>query len=375
MKICFIQYNLGAKSETFLTRHINSLKNDFDVYCITGKVHDKNILHKSKVYVYTKLGYFVSFYKRLLNRFNKNYFLHSKSIFKGIELIKPDLVVFQFGFLPVLCIQHVIKLNIPFIIIHHGTDLNKARLDDSYRRKLKLIWEKAASVIFISLFLYEEAIKLGLDRQKSEVVYLGVPIYRDTKDKIKSKNFHIVSIGRLEKVKNHEFLIKAFKLFNDKYPNTKLTIIGDGKEKEDLIQLVTDLELVKNVELTGALAFNEVEVYLNQAHVSCLVSKKVVSDYNFQEEGLGLTLLEASLRKIPLIGAKSGGIPEVIIHNDNGLLIEPDNVQQLFEAMEFIYLNEDKAAAMGKRAHELVLEKFDQNLQIEKFKAIYLKSI
>lgn len=371
MKICLIQYNLGATSETFLTRHINLLKKHFDVYCITGKIHNSKILDKSKTYEYTKVNYIDLLYNRLLFRLNKTSYIYSNSIFNGVKKIQPDLIVFQFAFLPVLCYTKVAELDIPFVIIHHGTDLNNAKLDKAYYNKLKLVWKHAKKVVFVSRFLYDEALKLGLDKNKAEVIYLGVPIKKVVEKVKKDKQFNILTIGRLVAVKNQAFLVKAFSIFHDQYPNSKLTIIGDGQLKDNIIALIKELDLSNNIFLKGALAFSEVELYLDKADVFCLTSKKVILGNSCQEEGLGLTLIEASLRKVPLIGTKSGGIPEVISHNENGLLVDSDNIQELFNAMEYLYLNPEIAKAMGEKAYKIVLKKFDENNQIQKFIKVY----
>ena len=64
-KICFIQYNLGARSETFLTRHIELLKNDFEVFCITGNIEDDSILEKSNVSDFTILSKYHFFFRKV----------------------------------------------------------------------------------------------------------------------------------------------------------------------------------------------------------------------------------------------------------------------------------------------------------------------
>lgn len=381
MKICFVQYNLGATSETFLSRHIKLLRQYYDVYCVAGKIHNDTILEASKVYEYTDINFFALFYNRVLSKFNKDRFLYSNSIYKRIHKIKPDLVVFQFSFLPVLIYKEIAKLPYPFVVIHHGTDLNNARYDNTYLHKLRIVWSKANRVVFVSNFLKEEAMKLGLAEHKVKVIYLGVPIgnnqikanidsVEDGK-RFKSDIFHVLSVGRLVAVKNQAFLISAFKNFNKKYPDSKLTIIGDGKLRNSIENLIIELGLSGKVFLKGAIEYSEVEFYLDKADVFCLTSKKIVTGNSCQEEGLGLTLLEASLKKVPLIGTRSGGIPEIITSNENGFLVNSDNKQEMFAALEYFYLNPNKARMMGDKAQQVVFEKFNQDVQIEKFRALY----
>src|SRR5690606_14489755 len=103
-------------------------------------------------------------------------FLYSENILKQINLIDPDLIVFQFGFLPVLINKELPKIKQPFVVIHHGTDVNRARSDKKYRNNLVQVWKRASQVIFISNFLLERGLSLGCPKDKAIVLPLGVPL-------------------------------------------------------------------------------------------------------------------------------------------------------------------------------------------------------
>lgn len=374
LKICFVQYNLGATSETFLTRHINLLKPYSDVYCITGKVHDNTVLNKSKVYEYTKLNYLESAYNRLRFRLNKRSYIYSNKIYRSINQIKPDLIVFQFGFIPVLLEKELHKIKYPYIVIHHGTDVNRARKDIKYHKKLLNVWKHASKIIFISNFLKKVGLELGCPNKKMEVIPLGIPLNCSNEisgKRIDDNKFKILTVGRLVPVKNHEFLIRAFSIFIKKKPNASLYIIGGGTDEAKLKLLVEDLNLRNDVYFLGSLPFQKVKKHLGDCDVVCLVSKKVTIEGVFQEEGLGLSLVEGATFRKPIIGSSSGGISEIIEHQKTGLLVESDNLDELVNALEFISENPKEAKEMGENAFEFAQDNFDQNKQIIKFKEIY----
>lgn len=369
-KICFIQYNLGAPSETFLTRHLELLKDNFEVFCITGNIADKRILKNSNVFDYTILSKYHSFLERIKAKIRGENFIYGKSIIDNVKKINPDLVVFQFAFLPVLMERELKNLKIPFVVIHHGTDLNRARVDLHYKMILKKVWKKAHAVIFISDFLFNEGIQLGIEEENAFVIPLGVQIkpniFKDTVNE-----FKILSVGRLTAVKNHNFLIKGFKVFNDLYPESQLTIVGGGELEEHLTTLIKKLRLEEKVNLTGALSYDIVEQKMGECNVFCLMSKKVEINNSLQEEGLGISLLEASSFNKPLIGTKSGGIPEVIEHGVNGFLVEPDDVNGLVNSLEKLYKNPLLRKEIGENARLKAVKEFDQKIQIQEFTKVY----
>jgi len=376
-KLCFIQYNLGATSETFLTRHIELLKSDFDIYCITGKVWNSNILSPEYVFNYTEQSTLCKFTNALKKKIRRTSFDYSNNILRFLRQIKPDLIVFQFAFLPVLLEKELKKINQPYIVIHHGTDINRAVEDKIYHRKLKKVWQYATKAIFISEFLQKKANELKCPMDKSINIPLGVPL--NCKDSLAESTdtecFSILSVGRLVPVKNHSFLIKAFSIFCLTHPNSQLYIIGDGPEKERLNALIKKHKLNDKVTLLGNMPFEQVKKHIAQCDVCCLVSKKIVNKGVLQEEGLGLTLLEAASFKKPLIGTNSGGIPEIVINNKTGILVEVDDINELSNGFEYLSKNSNERIRMGENAFNHAIENYGQTKQIIQYKKLYNKII
>ena len=374
-KICIIQYNLGATSETFLTRHIELIKPHFKVHCITGSIQDNTILASRKIHDYTKQGKFECILNRIKVRIGFSKYLYSKNILKTIRKIQPDLIVFQFAFIPALLSNSLKHIEQPYIVIHHGTDLNRAIEDRAYYNSLKKVWKYSSHVVTISNFLYKKAIKLGCPSDKCSEIPLGVPLLKNsnkpTPATIKKNTFSILSIGRLEKVKNHSFLINAYINFVKRHPNTQLTIIGSGSEKNNLKNIINKYNLANNIHLTGKLDFNNVIKYIYESDVLCLLSKRVNENGIVQEEGLGLTLLEGAIYKKPLIGTKSGGIPEIVINQETGLLIEVDDIVGLVDSLNYLINNPNECERLGNNAYNHAVNNFDQDKQILHYKELY----
>lgn len=152
-----------------------------------------------------------------------------------------------------------------------------------------------------------------------------------------------VAVGRLEPQKNFPLLIKAFAEFSKKEPDYKLTIYGEGREREKLGKLISNLNLENSVELPGR--DKDVLDKINSAAGFILSS-----DY----EGMPNALIEAMCMGMPVISTDcpSGG-PRMLIENEiNGFLIHVNNVDELEEKMMLI-ANTEVSVKVGKAAEKL----------------------
>src|SRR5690606_18228881 len=117
-------------------------------------------------------------------------------------------------------------------------------------------------------------------------------------------------------VKNVEMLIKAFSGISQKHK--VLTLVGDGRERENLEKLVKELNIQENVKFVG-FATNP-HHYLKSADLFVLPSFS---------EGFGIAAVEAMLMKIPVLCSNVGGIPEFVEDKKTGWLFNPNNLDEL----------------------------------------------
>ncbi|MCO5947253.1 glycosyltransferase family 4 protein [Mucilaginibacter flavidus] len=148
---------------------------------------------------------------------------------------------------------------------------------------------------------------------------------------------YIIFVGRLERIKGAHTLLKAMQSF----PHIKLKIIGDGTQEAELKTLKTEHQL-NNVEFLGKKSKSEVLQIVKGADFLICPSECY--------EVLGFTVVEAMALGKPVIGARIGGIPEMVIDNYTGLLFEPGNAAQLAERIKVLYNNESLVTEMGKNA-------------------------
>lgn len=169
-------------------------------------------------------------------------------------------------------------------------------------------------------------------------------------------------IGRLIETKGIDILIESFNLLKEKYSDLALIIIGDGEEKEKLINLIKKYNLSGEVYFIGYKKdiFNWLNIY------DCLILPS-------KREGLPMVILEAMAMKKIVIAAATGGIPELIKNNYNGLLVEESNAQLLMKAMEYVHKNRKEVSEIEENAYVYLRQNYSIKEYINRLQAIYIK--
>ena len=163
---------------------------------------------------------------------------------------------------------------------------------------------------------------------QNKTVVIPNPVMANLPNRFEGKRKkEIVTFCRIEKQKNLTMLIDAFKILNEEYPEYKLTIYGDGSEKENLEKYIDNKGLKKQVQLNG---------FVQNIHNRIIDSTMFVSSSDY--EGISNSMLEAMAIGLPTIctDCPCGGARMVIENNVNGILVPVGDVEELEKAMKSI---------------------------------------
>lgn len=150
--------------------------------------------------------------------------------------------------------------------------------------------------------------------------------------------------------KGHSTILKALVEVKKAIPNVRYLIAGEGQDKPLLEAEIATLGLGENVLLTGIL--KKIAPLLKKSDLAVLPSLV---------EPLGMFQIESQYLEVPTIASKVGGIPETMLDQQTGLLIEPGNVQQWANAIVWMLSNSESAKQMTKAGKKMVIEKFSLN--------------
>jgi glycosyltransferase involved in cell wall biosynthesis len=164
-------------------------------------------------------------------------------------------------------------------------------------------------------------------------------------------NTIFIYVGRLVKDKGINELINAFVLLNKQYDKCRLLILGEYEHFGNSLSpdIIKEIDTNNKINLIGFKS--DIRPYLNVS--DCLI----LPSYR---EGLPNVLLQAGAMNLSCITTNIIGNNEVIKHNYNGLLIEPKNTSNLFEAMKYIIQNPVQNKKMGENSRKLIIDKYEQ---------------
>jgi len=171
------------------------------------------------------------------------------------------------------------------------------------------------------------------------------------------------ALTRWHRYKGLDVLIKAFAHLCSKKDRVKLVIVGGGHLEEEYRSLALSLGLGNKTIFVGDVNNQELPRYYAASDFLVLPSKD-------RSEGFGLTILEANASGKPVVGSNVGGIPGVIRHGYNGLLVEPNNPEALANTMLQLLGDEDLRVQMGKNGL-VIAEKHDWSIVAKATEKLY----
>lgn len=178
---------------------------------------------------------------------------------------------------------------------------------------------------------------LKFDREQNRIRY-GIPI----------NSIVLGMVGRISKQKAPDNFIKVAIEIKKKYNNAFFIIVGDGEDRKKIENEILKNGLEKSFLITGWV--DNIYEYVNMFDIALLLSRW---------EGFGLAIAEYMISNIPIVSTNVGAIPELIKNNDNGLLVDVDDVEKTILAVKKILDDKDLASRLVDKANKVVKNKFD----------------
>lgn len=224
--------------------------------------------------------------------------------------------------------------------------------------KLNIMALKKADGIFAITQNFSDLLveKVGIPKTKICVIYNGI-FFHDNKElpkKYAHPYFNIINVGRTEKVKGQDLLLKAIKKINDK--NIRLHIAGDGSEFNNLRALARDLGISSQVTFHG---------FLNQKEIRKLYQKMDLAVLTSYSESFPLVLLEASDNLVPIMSTDVGDIEKMIPSEKYGFVAKIGNLNDISEKLkQAISTSQEKLEEMAEKEKTYLMHAFSMKNQL-----------
>ena len=281
-----------------------------------------------------------------------------------------DVVHCHFGqnALRLLFLKEIIPIKL--ITTFHGFDITsfvKENGTNCYRE----LFLHGDQLVSVSDYFRDKLIELGAPSEKIHVIYSGVDTNRFSFKERKfdfNNQIRLLSMGRLVEKKGFAYTLQALSHLVRQFPHIRLTIIGDGPEKENLKRLAHELRLEHVVTVIPALNHDRLKEHFRNSDIFVLPS---VTALNGDQEGIPNVLKEAMLTGMPVVSTVHSGIPELIANNKTGMAVPERDPNALSSAIADLIQNPDKCKALGSGGRDIVLRKFDNKLIIDQLIKLY----
>ena len=321
------------------------------------RIWQKYILGKINGFMIRYLPLFSVWFEYIIHRSTISK-LTTLARIKNIDLIHLNnqvilnfMGVFIAKSLSIPCLSHLRTFN--------SYGLNNSKI--SYTKKIMI------NYIAISEQIKQHWVEKGLDSKKIDVIY---NVYQPCDDDAFPDNdissmstydgYKILFVGRLIECKGIPFLIESFRRVLKNNINARLFLVGDGVEVDRIRENISFLNIEPYVFFLG---YQEnPRSFMSIADLLVLPSK---------EEGFGRVLLEAMGAGTPVIGTNIGGIPEIIEHGTNGLLVDHGDIEALKNSIIKILKNNSLREKIIQGGYETINSKFCVETYQEKLENIY----
>jgi len=230
-------------------------------------------------------------------------------------------------------------------------------------------------VVVNSLYTERQFVRLGLRAEKVIVLTPGVDadkIAASAGDSSElscsrgaSQAVRLLTVGTLVRRKGHDMVLRALAHLAPRYERLGYVVVGDGPNRCALEALASELRVSDRVRFLGRLA--DGETYREMAKCDVFVMPCRLLKERFGEEGFGIVFLEAAALGKPVVAGRSGGAPEAVVDGDTGILVDPESVVSLAQALERLILDGDLRGRLGAAGLLRVRKSFQWTNRVDDF--------
>ncbi len=344
---------LGDINSIHLQKWILALRNDFQLFVFSLDPIENKDIDLEGVVIYSNDNQTTS------NK-NKLSYLSSTRRFRKIHKeIQPDIVhahyASSYGLMGVLLKPKNFFLSV------WGSDVYEFPKRSLIHRIVFKWIVKKANKLFSTSYDMKKELENYTNKEICVIPFgIDVELFKAKKTEEFILEFTVGTVKALESIYGIDRLIEAFHLVQKEIPNSRLLIYGKGRKKEDLQKLVKRLSLSNKVDFKGFVPNNKVPNAIRKMDVFCVLSR---------QESFGVSAVEAAACERPVIASRIGGLPEVVLNNETGFLV--DTIEQAAEKIILLAKDDVLRKQLGAKGRQMALDFYDWRQNVETMKSFY----
>jgi glycosyltransferase involved in cell wall biosynthesis len=351
--LCIVTPYQPSLTETFIRAHIEQLPAEVTlVHGWRPMVGDRTIL-SLPVLAYYKT-------RRMLtgNGLNPETTAAYLKIFRERDV---EAVLAEYGEMGVLLTDAIVRSGIPLIVHFHGYDASVTAVLEQHRESYPRMFNIASAIIAVSQAMRRKLIEIGAPEEKVHYNPYGVDgEHFGGADPAQSKSLFL-AVGRFTEKKAPKLTIRAFAETRKQCPDARLRMLGDGPLLDECRELANQLGLGNSLEFLGPQPHSAVEAEMKAAR--CFVQHSVVAPSG-DCEGTPVSILEAGATGLPVVATRHAGIPDVVIEDRTGFLVDEGDVSGMAARMIKLATDPALAGTMGAAARLHITENFSRTQRI-----------
>lgn len=261
------------------------------------------------------------------------------------------------------------KLHIPLVISSHGTDISLLGKSGIISRLSRYVYAQADRATVVSSFLKDKLLDNLEAIADKNVAVIPMPVGMENFPKTSPPENDVpvlLSVARYTRQKRlNDILSAAEKIKADGF-SFRILMVGEGPMETELKTLADQKGLSNCIEFIPLVSQQRLGELYRQSDVVMLSS---------EGEGFGLVLIEAGLTGRAVIGARSGGITDIIKDGENGLLYEVGDIDALADAIKTVLKDDDTRIKLGEGGHQRALDKFSTPVLVDRIYDLFISQM
>jgi len=299
------------------------------------------------------------------------------NLFRYVRKNHPDILHTQLETSDILGSMISRLLGIPSVCTLHTLSAPSKKRTSRLRNLIRRVSLQLFStkIIAVSDVTRKHFIKLGMKPDKLITLYNGIdlskfnitrslPNARKSLLDLNHNDIVLITVAVLREPKGIHYMIRALPSVLNKFSGAHYVVVGDGDYRQPLEELARSLGVADRVLFLGY-----------KENIPELLSASDLFVFPTLNDALPTVLLEAMAAGLPVVASEVGGVPEILMHEKNGLLVPPANVPCLIDACDRLLSDHRMANQMKEAGREVIMKRFDINQQVDNLKNLYFQLI